>query len=42
MYVRIALLIKMRSWLFWDLMQHWLVVNHRHFGTTYRSHLEEF
>ena len=31
----------MKSALFWDFTQYWLVVSNRHFGTTYRSHLQD-
>jgi hypothetical protein len=30
----------MRSALFWDIMQHRVVILYRRFGTTYRSHLQ--
>ena len=31
---------KMRSALFWDVMQHMMVIPYRRFGTTYQSHLQ--
>jgi hypothetical protein len=30
----------MRSALFWDITQRWVVIVYRRFGTTYRSHLQ--
>jgi hypothetical protein len=29
------------KWLFWDVLQRWLVVSYRCFGTTYRSHFRD-